>query len=282
MGEHFRTVLLFKDESRSDFINKFSNCEPRMLESLQHLKGAADNVDCRNAMAKIISVLGSLVGIFGGLFSIVGLVWSASTALTKWGGYLGLGSIFIIVLAFIIECCCNPKKKADKHFLILQSLHVCLETVTSHPLTQKQESKEDVVVGEGKGVVRVSKVVDKFRAVVKFIDLPADIVGASDVPDICQTACKGLFANLDLIVPNAISFFVDFFFVCKQTYSLTKCHKTEVSQFIRARAAFWRSQLNSWKKIHESLCEGQRTSEEHRAVLDKLSREGNKEQRLNK
>lgn len=267
-------VFLFKDESRSDFSNKFSDCEPRMLEFLKDLEGAADKLDCVNTGAKICSMLGSLVGIIGGLLSIVGLALipaSAGVSLTKSGACLGIVSTLTIVLAFFIDCCCNQKKKANKHFQSfmtdMQSLRDCLENMTSHEPTQIQESEIDVVVGVG-------KVFDKVRALVKFIDLLADIVGATDIPEICQTAVKGLLARLSLIAPNVLSFGMDAFYFIKQVYSLAKCNKTEVSLFIKARAALWRSQMASWKKIHDSLREGQRISEEHQDRLDRLFFQG--------
>ena len=71
------------------------------------------------------------------------------------------------------------------------------------------------------------------------------------------------------IALSAIFLGMDVFFICKDGYSLSKGIETEVSKFIRARAALWSSEMDSWKKIHDSLCEGQKTSEEHRAVLDK-------------
>ncbi|XP_030262550.1 uncharacterized protein LOC115574971 [Sparus aurata] len=269
MGEHFRTVFLFKYRFCSDFIDKFSGCEPRMLKSLKHLDGAADNLNYLNQVAKTFSVLSSLVGIGGGSLSIYGLALSPATEgvpPTKSGAYLGILSTVIIALAFIIELCWDYKQKKAKELFQsfmadMQSLQHCLKEETSHQPTQIQES--EIVVGE-------SKVFGKARAVIKFIDLLADIEGASDIPYICQTAVKKPFDNLFLIGANVLSLVTDAFFICKQGYSLVKCSETEVSKIITARAAVWRSQLNSWKKIHDLLCEGQRISEEHRAVLDKL------------
>ena len=276
MGEHFRTVFLFKDESRSDFINKFSSCEPRMLKSLKHLEGAADKLDCVNTGAKIFSVLSSWLGIIGGLLSIVGLSMIPATAgvsLTKHGACLGISSIVIIVLTFFMEFCltCNQNKKASKHlksFMTdMQSLCDCLEKETSRPSTQLQKHEIHEVVG-------ARTVFGKVRALVKFSDLLADIVGATDIPEICQKAVKGLLARLGLITPNVFSFGMDVFIVCQQVYSLVSCNKTEASEIITARAAFWISQMASWKTIHDSLCEGQRASDEHQAVLDKLFNQG--------
>ncbi|XP_073351125.1 uncharacterized protein [Pagrus major] len=315
MGEHFRTVFLFKDKSCSDFINQFSDWEPRMLE----FERAADYLTYPNSVAKVFSVLSSFVGVCGGLLSITGLALITTTKgvpLIQLGAYLGIFSTAIIVIAFIIEFFCNQKKNINKHFQSLQRLHGCLEKVTSHPPTQIQESEKDVVVGVdevvvGEGevvvgedeefvgedeefvgedevvvgedevyvgkeevVVGKDKVVQKVPAVFKFIDLLADIVGASDIPEICQTAVKGPLANLMLFVPNVISCVMDLHFFRKHGCSLAKCNETKVSQFIRARAALWSSEMNSWKKIHDSLCKGQKTSEEHRAVLDKLFIQG--------
>ena len=273
MGEHFRTVFLFKYKSCSDFINKFSGWEPRMLKSLKHLDGAADNLNYLNQVAKTFSVLGSLVGIGGGILSIYGLTLSPATKgvpVTKSGAYLGIICTAIIVLAFIIELCWdNKKKKANELFQSfmadMQSLQRCLKEETNHQLTQIQES--EIVVGE-------SMVFGKVRAVIKLIDLLVDIKGASDIPDICQTAVKKRFGNLLLIGANVLSLLTDAFCIYKHGYSLVQCSETEVSKIIKARAALWRSQLNSWQKIHDSLHEGQRISEEHQAVLDKLFNQG--------
>ncbi|XP_074511976.1 uncharacterized protein LOC141780585 [Sebastes fasciatus] len=59
-----------------------------------------------------------------------------------------------------------------------------------------------------------------------------------------------------------------FFFICKDILSTAKGSKTKFSQFIRARAALWRSEIDSWQKIHDFLCEGQLTSKKNKAVLE--------------
>lgn len=58
-------------------------------------------------------------------------------------------------------------------------------------------------------------VFDKVCAFVKFSDLSADIVGTSDIPEICQTAVKGPLARLNLIAPNVLSSLTDAFYLCK-------------------------------------------------------------------
>ncbi|KAI3359504.1 hypothetical protein L3Q82_013901 [Scortum barcoo] len=83
---------------------------------------------------------------------------------------------------------------------------------------------------------------------------------ASDIPGIGQAAVKGSLAlsksaRVGFIAVNALFLGMDIFFICKDSISLAKGSETEVSQFIRARAALWSSEMDSWKKIHDSLCE---------------------------
>ncbi|KAM8724791.1 uncharacterized protein AB9X84_004352 isoform 3-T3 [Acanthopagrus schlegelii] len=275
MGEHFRTVFLFKYKSCSDFINEFNSCEPRMLESLKHLDDAADNLNYLNQVAKTFGVLGSLVGIGGGVLSIHGLVFSPArerVPLTKSGAYLGIFCTVIIVLAFIIELYWKYKqKKANELFQSfmedMQGLQLCPKEKTNHQLAQIQESC----------VVEESMVFSKVRALVKSIDFVADIEGTSDIPYICQTSVKGHFniiQHLFLVGANVLSLATDVSFIFGHCCSLIKCSETEASEIITARAELWRSQMDSWKKIHDSLCKGQRTSDEHQAVLDNLFNQG--------
>ncbi|KAI4821631.1 hypothetical protein KUCAC02_007227 [Chaenocephalus aceratus] len=96
---------------------------------------------------------------------------------------------------------------------------------------------------------------------------------ASDIPDIGQAAVKGPLAlsksaRAGLIRLNALCLGMDIFFICKDSISLANGSETEVSQFIRARAALWRSEVDSWQKIHDLLCEGLKISEENKAILE--------------
>ncbi|XP_030263722.1 uncharacterized protein LOC115575646 [Sparus aurata] len=178
----------------------------------------------------------------------------------------------------------------------VQSLQGCLEKVIRKQIT-KMEASEIEVLAE------IRKVICNRHVIRKCIDLFIDAASslklfkteviasaggvvkggtalcnvpraASDIPEISQAAVKGPLAltksaRAGLIVTNALFLGVDIFFICKDSYSLHKGSETEVSKFIRARAALWSSEINSWKKIHDSLCKGQKTSEKDRAVLDR-------------
>ncbi|KAL0197856.1 hypothetical protein M9458_006396, partial [Cirrhinus mrigala] len=84
---------------------------------------------------------------------------------------------------------------------------------------------------------------------------------AADLPDIGQLA-KGTplalskSARAGFITLNALFIGLDVLFICKDSISLAKGSKSEISQLIRSRATLWKSELEAWQKIHDSLCIG--------------------------
>nr|XP_029507550.1 uncharacterized protein LOC115122484 isoform X3 [Oncorhynchus nerka] len=96
---------------------------------------------------------------------------------------------------------------------------------------------------------------------------------AEDIPDIGQVA-KGTplalskSARAGLITLNVLFIGLDVFFICKDSVSLAKGSKSERSQLIRARSALWRTEMESWQKIHDSLCRGLLTLEKSQIVLE--------------
>eukprot|EP00064_Thunnus_orientalis_P024713 superscaffoldBa00011046_g25019 len=296
MDESFRMVFLFKEESCGHFISEFDERQPRMLQFLNDLEESAVQVDRMNKGAKISSVAGSSVGAVGGVLSIIGLALipvtaGVSLALTMTGVGLGITSGVNSAVTTATEIGVNRtyQKKASEAFQSfmedVQSLQDCLEEASSQTVAKTEASKKDVAVGAG-------KVLCKVGVVGKNIDLLADaasavkmlkseelIAGAgkvvaqegkalrnvprvaSDIPDIGQAAVKGPLAltkpaRAGFIALNALFVGIDIFFICKDSISLAKGNETEVSQFIRARAALWSSEMDSWKKIHDSLCQG--------------------------
>lgn len=303
MDQHFRMVFLFEEESCRHFISEFDERQPRMLQFLNDLEESAVKLDRMNKGAKISSVAGSSVGAVGGVLSIIGLALipvtaGVSLALTMTGVGLGITSGVNSAVTTATEIGVNRtyQKKASEAFQSfmedVQSLQDCLDEVTN-----REASQIDVAVG-------VSKVLCKVGLVGKSIDSLADaasavkmlkseelIVGAgkvvaqegkalrnvprvaSDIPDIGQAAVKGPLAlsksaRAGLIALNALFLGMDIFFICKDSISLAKGNETEVSQFIRARAALWSSEMDSWKKTRDSLCQGLLTSEKKQVILE--------------
>ncbi|XP_026228877.1 uncharacterized protein LOC113170798 isoform X2 [Anabas testudineus] len=303
MNQSFRMVFLFQDEPCSDFISKFSERQPRMLQFLAELEENAVQLDNMNKGAKISSVAGSSVGAVGGVLSIVGLALIPVTAgvslgLTMTGMGLGVTSGVNSIVTTATEIGVNRKhqKKASEVFQSftedVQTLQDCLDQVIN-----RETSEIHVALGVGKvlctaGVIGkgIDSLVDAASAfkLVKNEDLivsAGKVVAqegkalrnvprvASDIPDIGQAAVKGPLAltksaRVGRIAGNAFFLGMDIFFICKDSITLAKGTETEVSQFIRARSELWKSEMDSWQKIHDSLCEGLPRSDENKDLLD--------------
>ncbi|XP_019950000.2 apolipoprotein L2-like isoform X2 [Paralichthys olivaceus] len=308
MNKHFRMVFLFQEESCSDFITDFSKRQPRMLEFLNKLEKNATQLDRMHKGAKISSVAGSSVGATGGVLSIVGLALmpvtaGLSLALTVTGIGLGITSGINSLVTTLTEIGVNAtqQKKAREVFQSfmedVQSLQECLEKVTSQADSKIEESIIKVALGISKGLGTVGAIGKGIDAIVdasssiKLLKSEEVIAGvgkvvveegkslrnvprvAADIPDIGQAVAKGPLAltksaRAGLIAVNALFLGMDIFFIFKDSISLAKGNKTEISLFIRSRATLWKSEMDSWQGIHDSLCEGLETSVKRKAVLE--------------
>ncbi|XP_032392950.1 uncharacterized protein apol isoform X2 [Etheostoma spectabile] len=290
MNQSFRTVFLFQDEPCSNFIDMFSERRSRMLQFLTDLEENAVQLDRMNTGAKISSVAGSSVGAVGGVLSIIGLALipvtaGVSLALTMTGLGLGVtsGVNSLVTTATEIGVNHTQQKKASESFQNfmedVQDLQDCLKVEI-----KEETSPIDMVVGIGKMISNTSSAVKMLKSE----DLIASTAKvavqegktlrnvprvAADIPDIGQAAVKGPLAlsksaRAGFIGLNALFLGMDIFFICKDSINLAKGSKSEVSQFIRARTALWRSEMDSWQKIHDFLCEGRLTFEENKAILE--------------
>ncbi|CAK6968853.1 uncharacterized protein LOC128378913 [Scomber scombrus] len=300
--QHFRMVFLFQEDSCHHFMSEFDERQPRMQMFLNDLEESAVQLDRMNKGAKISSVAGSSVGAVGGILSIIGLALipvtaGVSLALTMTGVGLGITSGVNSAVTTATEIGVNRtyQKKASEAFQSfmedVQILQDCLEEAIN-----RETSAIDVAVGVGKvcgKVCLLGKSIDSFvdaASAAKLLKSEELFVSAgkvvaeegkalrnvprlaSDVPDIGQAAVKGPLAltksaRAGLIALNALFVGMDIFFICKDSVSLAKGNETDVSKFIRARAALWSSEMNSWQKIHDSLCQGLLT-EKKRAILE--------------
>ncbi|XP_068434509.1 uncharacterized protein [Clinocottus analis] len=299
MNQSFQTVFLFQGKC-SGFISQFKERQDRMLQSLTELEENAVQLDRMNRGAKISSVAGSSVGAAGGVLSIVGLALipvtlGTSLILTMTGLGLGITSGVNSAVTTATEISVNRKhqKKVGEIFQSfmedVQSLQDCLDQIT-----KMETNPVDVVLG-------VSKVLCNAGAIGKGIDSLVDVAKmfkseelavsagkvalqegnalrnvpkvAADLPDIGQAAVKGSLAfsksaRAGLIGLNALFVGLDVFFVCKDSVSLAKGCEHELSQFIRARAALWHSEMHSWQKIYDFLLKGLPTSERAKAAME--------------
>ncbi|XP_037544521.1 uncharacterized protein apol [Nematolebias whitei] len=307
MDPYFRTVFLFQEESSDHFIREFSERQPRMLEFLNELEQNAVQLDRMNKGAKISSVAGSSVGAVGGVLSIIGLALipvtaGVSLALTMTGLGMGITSGVNSIVTTATEVGVNRthQKKASEVFQSFMEdvtrLQTCLEEVTRQTV-KLETSGIEVALGVGKVIFKtgtIGKSIDSIidtASTVRLLKTEDLISGAgkvvvqegkalrniprvaSDIPDVGQAAAKGTLAvsnsvRASMIALNALFLGMDIFFICKDGMSLAKGSETDVSLFIRARAALWSSEIDSWKKIHDSLCKGLVTSGKKEAVLE--------------
>ncbi|XP_051797317.1 LOW QUALITY PROTEIN: uncharacterized protein LOC127531641 [Acanthochromis polyacanthus] len=191
---------------------------------------------------------------------------------------LGMGSTVNSAVTTITEIGVNAaqQKKAGETFESfmedVQSLQECLKKVVNQTVSKVEANDVDVAVGVGVALAKVGAnvganvgklVAQEGKAVSRISML------ATEIPDIGQAAVKGPIALSS--APRDSSFVfsglflgMDIFFICKDSISLAKGSESKVSKFIRARAALWSSEMDSWQKIHDSLHEGQPTSEKNK------------------
>ncbi|XP_008414793.1 apolipoprotein L4-like [Poecilia reticulata] len=306
MDDDFRMMFLFQRINYSIFVNKYNDELPEMLQFLDEIEQCAVQLDRMNKGAKISSVTGSSVAAVGGILSIVGLALIPVTAgvsmgLTIAGASLGATSAANSLVTTVVESRVNKKqtKQANTAFqrfmLGVQRIQDCLEEAAEIPYAEVTQSSEDVLYREVRNrmelcaVQSLSSSSDVASASCQTIEVVANAgkttvqkgraVGtvsrmASDVPDVGQAAVKGSLAlsksaRAGLIALNALFLGMDIYFITTDGMALAKGTETTVSKFLRARAALWLSEIETWGKIHNSLCRSKLTAEKNREMLEK-------------
>ncbi|XP_014855644.1 PREDICTED: uncharacterized protein LOC106925702 [Poecilia mexicana] len=278
MDEDFRMEFLFQDVSSAGFISIFKEQQPKLLQFLDDVEQCAVQLEKMNKGAKISSITSSSVGAAGGVLSIVGLALIPVTAgvsvgLTIAGVTMGVTSGANSLVTTLTEVGVNSsqQKKANevfgKFYEDFQKVQDSLDEVMKQVINLEQSNIEVLL-----GVVRSAH---KLYTIGKGID---SIVDSADVG---QAAVKGPLAltrgaRAGFIALNVLFLGMDIFFIAKESLTLAKGSKTKVSKFLRARAALFRSQIESWEKICNSLCQSKLTKEENKNILQMAFLQDNK------
>uniref|UniRef100_UPI0037E76C33 apolipoprotein L3-like n=1 Tax=Semicossyphus pulcher TaxID=241346 RepID=UPI0037E76C33 len=301
MDVNFRMVFLFQEVSCSGFMGEFEKRQPRMLQFLKDLEGVAVQLDSMNKGAKISNVVSSSVGAVGGALIIAGLVLTpftlgTSLALTVSGLGLGITSGVNGVVTTATKLIVNKTQqgKANRFFQSfmddVQSLQDRLQEVTSQLVTKIESHTFEVFLAMGKICLKVYSILNQItslnEAVSAALESEEMVVSAgevavregralrnlpelaSEVPEVAMAAVKAPLRELSAIGLNVFFIGLDIVFIVIDSVSLARGSETEASQLIRARSALWKSEIDSWEKIHDALSEGLPTSEEKRAMLE--------------
>ncbi|KAJ0058264.1 hypothetical protein NL108_012407 [Boleophthalmus pectinirostris] len=238
-----------------------------------------------------VGAVGGVLSIIG--LALIPVTAGASLALTMTGVGLGITSGVNSAVTTATEIGVNhtQQKRANETFQKfmedMKNIQDCLDDVTSEgsPL-DAVDVAVDVAVGAvqilgkagaiGKGIdslVDTASAVKLLRteeAVASAGKVLAEEGGAlrnvprvaSELPDVGQAAARGPLALSSgarggFIALNSLFLGMDVFFIVKDSMSLARGTETELSKFIRARSALWRSEMTSWQKIYELLEKGE-------------------------
>ncbi|RXN02522.1 apolipo L4-like protein [Labeo rohita] len=254
MDQHTRMAFIFQEHAQH-FIGVFSQRHSRMEQFLSDLEESAVQLDRMKKGASISTVAGSSVGIAGGVLSIVGLALApvtagASLALTLTGVGLGVTSGVNSLVTGVTEAAVNNHhgKNAQNIFQRYMDdvgkILDCLEQAS----TEERLEELDVV-----GMFGAGKLIPNIGQLVK------------GTPLALSKSARAGFITL-----NAFFIGLDVLFICKDSISLAKGSKSEISQLIRSRASLWKSELETWQKIHDSLCIGIWRFRKSQEVLEQL------------
>lgn len=296
--QNTRLAFLF-EENAQKFIDVFRERRSRMWQFLSDLENTAVKLKEMKMGASISTVVGSSVGIVGGILSIAGIVLAfftagASLGLSLAGVGLGATSAVNTVVTGVTEMAVNSQHEHNAQSYLksymddMIKIVECLQEAANSERPLVQPSAVDTgevlhcIEGGFQGIVDVvngaAAVAEHKSTNVITAVSEMTVEGLENAGNAPQVAIKLAKAETLAITKSARvasgflnAFFIglDVFFIIKESLSLKKGSESEVSQLIRSRAALWKSELEAWEKIHDSLCIGIKTISESQATLEK-------------
>ncbi|RXN08437.1 apolipo L4-like protein [Labeo rohita] len=304
MDEHTRLAFLFQEDAQK-FTDVFGECRSRMWQLLSDLEDTAVHLDSMKKGASISTVTGSSVGIVGGVLSIAGIILAfftagASLGLTVAGAGLGGISAANGLVTGITEMAVNShhEHKAQSYLKSYKDdmikIEDCLKEVANRERPLVQPSGVDVKtiltgLGEGfketlngMGVAEAYKLYKSEKASKALTEIELkELSTAREVPQVAKylsgteklakastlavTKCTRVASGL----VNAFFIGLDGYFIYEASESLAQGSETEVSKLIRSRAVLWKSELEAWEKMYDSLRIGKETISKSKITLEK-------------
>uniref|UniRef100_A0A671SJE2 Uncharacterized protein n=1 Tax=Sinocyclocheilus anshuiensis TaxID=1608454 RepID=A0A671SJE2_9TELE len=304
MNQDTRLAFLFQENAQK-FINEFSKHHSKMWQFLSDLEETADKLDSMKKGASISNVVGSSVGIVGGVLSLFGIFLApftggASLFVTAAGAGLGGISALDTLVTGITETKVNQHQERNAQSYLksykddMIKIEDCLKEAANSegPLVKPsavdattiltyigEGLKESLNVADAAAAYAVHKS-ERVPEAATEIAMP-ELDMASDVPQVATFLSRTRqLANAKTLrivkVVRGISGFVNLFFIGLDSYfiaeerkSLAKGSKSEVAKLIRSRAALWKSELEAWEKMHDSLSIGIKTISKSKDTLEK-------------
>ncbi|KAJ8345771.1 hypothetical protein SKAU_G00299640 [Synaphobranchus kaupii] len=282
-GDTLRFIGLFSQ--RSSRMRQF-------LEALEEGAVQLDRMKMGSSISSVagstVGFAGGIISIVG--LALAPVTAGASLTLTLVGVGLGVTSGVNSLATGIAEMSVNSHhgKKVNEVFQSymedVETILECLEQAASSDMPNSVPDLLDVAVGVGvaslaKTTATVGKGIDalvdctsavKVLKAEEVVSSAAKVVAqevkaarnvpnvAADLTDLGQLA-KGTplalskSARAGFIALNSIFMGLDVFFICKDSISLAKGSKSDVSKLIRGWASLWKTELDAWERIHHSL-----------------------------
>ncbi|KAK7929811.1 hypothetical protein WMY93_006206 [Mugilogobius chulae] len=256
--KHFRTAFLFQDKYQI-FMKEFKERKDRMQQFLKDLETCAAQLNSVQKNAHISNVLGSSVGLVGGVMSIVGLAMipmtaGASVGLIGAGAGLGALSGASAAVTTVAEIGVNRTHMKTTNDTIksfmedLTTLQKCLDDVIKQHFENMQENLNYQYLTKGSDAACLVK-----AGFLSFL---------IDMADMGEATAKGAMAmgkvvRRGFIALNALSVGLDVYTIVDSSIDLYKGTETKASKWIKARAPVWKSEVESMQKISDSLEKGQ-------------------------
>lgn len=273
MDPHFRLVFLFQEKSVSGFVDKFCEHHSRMVQFLKNIEDSAIQLDKMKFGSHISKVAGNSLGAIGGVLAGLGVALAPVTAglslaLTGVGAGLGITSAANTAVTLVTEITVNnmQQKKANESLQVIlqdmKSIQECLDEVTN----QREE-------------IDGMNYVDLFTALNTIKTFADEIDGFVQdlVPDVGQELTQEVLTIVLDNLPMLELIGMDIFAIYKNSVSLAKGDKSEVSNVLRNRIKHLDTDFKTWQQMHDSLKQGMIEFERGQSILERsllyLSRE---------